>query len=135
MNGYLAVCEQDQFGRPIAILLNFCNVKYKEDDTSIDYDDQIDLTMHELTHGLIFNMDYFKQFRDSNGNSIPFNQVVSYIDDEAWIISSTVKATAQQHFSCPTLPGALLDASGYHWSGRMLNTLITFFFLKYKQKQ
>ena len=112
---YLAVCEQDQFGRPTAILMNFCNVTYDKDDTSIDYNDQIDLTMHELTHGLIFNRDYFDKFTSViDGSKIPINQVMNYTQNAEWIISPMVKTVARQHFNCPSLPGVMLDSAGYH---------------------
>ena len=130
--GYLAVCEQDQFGRPTAILINFCNVIYNEDDTSIDYDDQIDLTMHELTHGLIFNRDYFSQFRSIiDGNVISEHEVIEFINNTHWIISPTVRDVAREHFNCVSLPGAMLDYTEYHWSGRMLNTLSVCLFVHY----
>ena len=133
--GYLAVCEQDQFGRPIAILINFCNVVYNEDDTSIDYDDQIDLTMHELTHGLIFHRDYFSQFRSIiDGNVIPEHEVIHFINNTYWIISPTVRSVASEHFNCPSLPGGMLDDTEYHWSGRMLNTLSVIFVYMYMIK-
>eukprot|EP01084_Bolivina_argentea_P166777 289515_1 len=116
------VCEQDQFGRPIAILLNFCNISLEEKQDELS-DNIIDLTIHELTHGLIFNRDYFSEFRNPiNGNRINERDIISYINGSWWIISSNVRMIAQEHFNCNILPGVMLDSSEYHWNARMLNT-------------
>eukprot|EP01083_Nonionella_stella_P234103 824257_1 len=117
------VCEQDQFGRPIAILVNFCNVQYTEDESRSHYEDSMGLTMHELTHGLIFNRDYFADFRNPlNGEALDEEYTIQYMNDSFWITSPEVQRVAQDHFGCDGLPGVALDESHYHWSGRMLNT-------------
>ena len=84
--------------------------------------------MHELTHGMVFNNDYYDYFRDgSTGEAVSRDAVLDHIDNNYWIISPEVQRVAREHFDCDDLPGALLDDSRYHWSGRMLNTLCSIF--------
>lgn len=42
-------------------------------DTKGNYDDNIDLTMHEMGHIFFMNSGLFNDFRYSNGSTIPTN--------------------------------------------------------------
>ena len=89
-----------------------------------DFESLIALTLHELTHGLILNADYFSKFRDPMTGSIVEEEDVKREDEDGtfWVISPEVAAVAKDHFDCDSLPGVMLDDEGYHWNGRMLNT-------------
>ncbi len=62
---FAGACIRDQFGRPIAGVVNFCPNKTA---TSLDIDwiTAFSVTIHELTHALVFSSPLFGHFVDSD---------------------------------------------------------------------
>lgn len=123
------VCERDQYGRPIAILINFCDVKFTNglDD---EFEDNMPLLLHEFTHGLVMNYHHYGLFRNrSTGEEYDdiFWNDTNGKTGVSWMITSEVKNITAEHFACTgalELPGVMMEPGNYHWHSRMLNSEI-----------
>ncbi len=69
-----------------------------------------------MTHITIMVDALWYDFRDSNGELIPVEQVYDVNADPKEIISSNVKQRVRAHFGCLTATGLQLDTySNQHW--------------------
>ena len=118
-------CALDQYGRPIGAGINFCSSlldsKYWKQDVMI--------TLHEITHTLIMSSGLWAKFKDSNGDTIPKDDVLKTITlanghNQTFIITDKVKSLAQEHFGCyneSIMPGLPIEddlgvgSAGSHW--------------------
>lgn len=125
-------CYQDiTTNRPIVGLVTYRdNLKIN---TKSDEDYLVWLTLHEISHVLLFNEDMYPDFIDSKMHKLPLNQIFyeeknKFNQKVMYVKTPTVLREARKHFNCPTLKGLPLEyngresATGGHWSRRAMNT-------------
>ena len=126
---YAQVCTVSNLNhRPLAGLIGFTTSVNTKRVNWLQYFTV--LTLHEITHILVFDPQLFYTFIDSNGKTIPSNeittnQIVNGVN-RTLIITPKVVAAAQKHFNCSTLIGVELQDLGKkgtrltHWQARIM---------------
>eukprot|EP01084_Bolivina_argentea_P107899 192868_1 len=121
---YALPCSVDQIGRPIAGSINFCS-SVLSDENYWKFD--VMVTLHELTHILIFTPTLWDKFYDVNRRTIiPYEQVVLNHNNASWIVTPNVQQIAREHYNCNTLPGVPLENWGLegtinsHWEAKYM---------------
>ena len=108
-------CYYDQYGRPIAGSINICATMYDSEDWKSD----VQTALHEMTHITIMISSLWDDFRDSNGDKIPFDEVYDQTVSPPEIISPLLRQTVRDHFDCPTATGLPVQTtSTSHWHER-----------------
>ena len=111
-------CVVDQYGRPVAGTINFCE-RAIEGDPYWKFD--VGTTLHEITHVLVFSNYLYPYFYGQN-----YDDVIELNGDTNWIITDRVREISREHFSCNTLNGAPLESLGgdgtvgSHWEDKYL---------------
>jgi hypothetical protein len=125
-------CYQDFVTkRPIVGLVTFRdNLKIR---TEVDIDYLVWLTLHEISHVLLFNEDLYPSFIDKNLkprliNDIIYSEKNQHGQKVDYVKSPKVMKFAKKHYNCENIKGVPLEynggenAVGGHWSRRALNT-------------
>ncbi|GBG88538.1 hypothetical protein CBR_g48007 [Chara braunii] len=133
---YAATCQQDvDLERVFVGSINFCPARLTPNK---DLAQQVETTLHETIHALLFNTPTFQFFRYPNG-SLRVKKGEDYMRgiilrsvyepemgcNVTVLVTETVVDVARKHFGCPTLIGARIDggcqktALGSHWHSRV----------------
>lgn len=114
--------------RPVAGLMAFTQNLNTTKFNWLNY--YVSLTLHELTHVLVFNPDMFSMFVDSKNEPIPIEKIMSTKIVEGlerkYIISPKVLAAAKKHYNCENITGVELENQGgqgtimSHWEARTM---------------
>ena len=90
-------------GRPTAGFINFCPSSIQPGDER-DLGKQVDLAVHEILHGLVFEPNLFENFRDASGQPYPYDVVEVTTNDmgqeKRQVVTPHVKAFVRDHFGC-----------------------------------
>lgn len=125
-------CFQDKTTkRPIVGLVTFRDTLKVRNEVDIDY--LVWLTIHEISHVLLFNEDLYPSFIDQelkprNIQDIIFTEVNKFGQKIDYVKTPKVMQIAKKHYKCPNIKGVPLEynggdsAIGGHWSRRALNT-------------
>jgi len=126
-------CFQDEkTKRPLVGLITFRDDL--EINTKIDVDYLVWLTLHEISHVLVFHEELYADFIDPNTlNPLGLKNIVKSSKNEFdqkvdYIITKNVLEKAKKHYNCDTLEGVPLEfnggqsAVGGHWSRKAMNT-------------
>ena len=117
--GYALSCQRDQFGRPIAGMINLTptHVTASTDVTSpsfiAQWEKEFMVSLHELGHALGFSSSSFAHFVDAGGNPLAADDVVRRVTERGEsvqkLITPLISARAQDHFAChaPTTVGGI----------------------------
>eukprot|EP00210_Caulerpa_lentillifera_P007656 g7307.t2 len=127
---YAMYCSLDlETNRPLAGSVNLCPSSLSVDPA--EFQQQLEVVIHELIHSLVFTESLFEKFIDDKGVVIPLERVVenSIRDGKSVkkIITPTVVEKTREHFSCPSVTGAELEdeggagTAGNHWETRLFN--------------
>ncbi|CAG9318547.1 WIF1_2 [Blepharisma stoltei] len=125
-------CLQDSAGRknPLAGSFAINTDAFFSSDTTLAQ--QIIISMHELTHALVFSSDLFSDFTDSNGDAYASDGVVKTVtlsdrSKTATIVTlPNVLSEAAAFFSCNELEGLELEdyggtgVAGNHWEAKIV---------------
>lgn len=103
--------------------------------SSVDVDYMIWLTLHEISHVLLFNKSLYKFFIDQDYNLVGINNVLYEIANDKGqkifnVSTKKVVEVAKKHFNCPGITGVPLEynvqgeksAISGHWSRKAMNT-------------
>jgi hypothetical protein len=126
-------CLQDSVTRrPIAGQINF-NLHYLKFEAD-KFEEQVDTTLHEITHILAFSGNLYRHFmksfgsRESAGEANVFARDVLLRGAPRQIIRSPkVLETARKYFNCPTINGVEIEneggsgSAGAHWERAILH--------------
>lgn len=121
---WATACSQDQYGRPVAGAINFCASSL----ASNEWRQDIDVTIHELTHVLVMSPGLWDDFRYENGTSKSEDSVYTVISNQTYIITDKVKESAQSHYNCTSLVGLPIEddgssgSAGSHWEEHYLQS-------------
>ena len=125
-------CFQDSTTkRPIVGLVTFRDSLTIKTEVDVDY--LVWLTIHEISHVLLFNEDLYPSFMDKNLNPINIENIIyternKYNQKIDYVKTPKVMEVAKEHYKCNNLKGVPLEynggenAIGGHWSRRALNT-------------
>jgi hypothetical protein len=114
--------------RPVAGLMAFTQNLNTTKSNWLNY--YVSLSLHELTHVLVFNPDMFSMFVDSSNEPIPIEKIMStkIVDgiERKYIITPKVLAAAKKHYNCENITGVELENQGgqgtvsSHWEARTM---------------
>ncbi len=124
-------CQQENISkRPIAGYITFRKGLFTPDSVKMDY--MLWLTLHEMTHVLVFNEFLFKDWPSTGllGGTSAIIQMKTRPDGTNMKVLKTPKILelGKKHFNCTTFDGIPLDyqggkgTSGSHWAKRYMNT-------------
>jgi len=126
-------CFQDKkTKRPLVGLITFRDNLEVNTDVDIDY--LVWLSLHEISHILLFNEELYNDFIDKiTLESIGIDNVIKTVKNEHGqnvnkVITKKVVEKARNHFNCRNLEGVALEYNGSqnsidaHWSRKFLNT-------------
>ena len=102
---YAQACNLDQYGRPIAGVINFCSSSLEEEYWKFD----VMTTLHEITHILVMSTTLFEFFYDYDAGQFK-SDTTTTSGDNTWVITDKVKEITRDHFDCSTLIGAPLES-------------------------
>lgn len=105
----------DGNGRPLAGFINFCPSSVTTDVS--DLGKQVDLAVHEMLHGLVFEPSLFSRFRDDQGNPIRYDPIKTGTNPSngreiRTVVTPKVRDFVRDHFGCEDLEGAELENEG-----------------------
>eukprot|EP01084_Bolivina_argentea_P165407 287368_1 len=113
---YAGPCALDQYGRPMAGNINICP-KFLQGAEA--WKEDVQTILHEMSHVTVMSSGLWHEFKDTNGNTMLYSDVVTYDDDleTRVIITDKVKTMAQEHFNCDTnvIKGLPLVNDTAHW--------------------
>ena len=106
-------CVNDQYGRPIAGNINVCSNFFSGIN---EWKKDVQTMLHEMSHITIMLSALWDEFRDSNGDIIPQEQVYDTTVIPPVLKSPLLLQTARDHFNCPTLNGLpVQNVNSSHW--------------------
>lgn len=113
-------------GRPTAGFINFCPSSIQPGDER-DLGKQVDLAVHEILHGLVFEPSLFENFRDASGQPYPYDVVevaTNHMGQEKrQVVTPHVKAFVRDHFGCQVSAPLL---SRFKFTANVFHHLLTF---------
>ena len=118
---YLCAREEGTF-MPLIAMINYLISDFNEH----PYEFLFSTMVHQLSHVLVFNEDYFDKFQKPDGSLYTYDQVVqSYPERDTTVFklqTPNVLQKAQELFDCPTMTGVELEPSSKsHWEKRLMN--------------
>lgn len=107
---------------PLIGLINFLISDFNEH----PYEFLFSTMVHQLSHILVFNEEYFDKFQKPDGSLYTYDEVVqSYSERDTTVFklqTPNVVAKAQELFDCSTITGVELEPSSKsHWGKRLMN--------------
>lgn len=91
--------------RPTLAYVNF-NTKYLSQVFNTDkWLTWIDVTIHEITHALVFSPNHFPNF-------VRYPNSIIVKNGRSWINAANIVASARDHFGCPSLTEVPLEDNG-----------------------
>lgn len=106
---------QSTVNRPIIgqISFNIAQVENPNGDPLI-HEDNVQTTLHEITHVLGFSSSLYQYFLDSNGNRRTGHILTRSYNGKSYTVLNVDPLTSmlQDHFGCSTLEGAVMENNG-----------------------
>lgn len=114
-------CGYDQYGRPIYGQINIGPNRLNPDDKRA-FNEQLGITIHEITHSLGFSSSNFDNFYEYYGGPKRSYSSVVYTDNSGWkstrkIITPKVVEIAKKHYNCHDWTNAGVELEDYGGSG------------------
>jgi hypothetical protein len=110
VEGYAVTCQRDQFGRPIAGMINLTPTHITEttDTESAAFvalwQQELNTALHELSHALGFSSSSYAHMVDAGGNAVAESDVVrSFVERGETVtklVTPLMSARAADHFAC-----------------------------------